>query len=438
MKITLINTYDSHGGAARAAYRLHKGLRQIGEDCQMLVRYKSSGDEAVSDIKVKITEETFEDDFFLSVIQQQYINAHRSDISNTFFSLPYPGCDLSKLRLIKEAHILNLHWMAYYQSPVTLQQLFVTGKPVVWTLHDQWPFTGGCHYSAKCKKYVEDCSGCPQLADDPFDLSAAVLADKVDLFRGANLTIVTPSRWLADCARASRLFRDLRIEVIPNSLETNMFFPMPKAYAKETLNIPSDTVTVLFGAENGEEKRKGFHELLATIRHCRKSGDFQGLVVKERIIILCFGHVSSELKSMDIPVMPLGYLKSDDLVQTAYSAADIFVLPSLEDNLPNTVLEALSCATPVVAFDVGGIPDVVIDNVTGKLAPVGDIEKMGDAIISLVFNPDQREEMGRNGRETMVKGYSLDIQARRYLSLYKELNLSSSSTLTALREGRRT
>jgi glycosyltransferase involved in cell wall biosynthesis len=434
LNIAIVNTFDVQGGAARAVYRLHKGLRQIGEECRMVVRFKKSVDDAVFAIDVKNDDNNVDETFLLNAVQESYINSHRTDISNTIFTLPYPGYDLSKLSYIQKADIINLHWVAYYQSPVTLQKLFALGKPVVWTLHDQWAFTGGCHYSAGCKKYTLDCSACPQLADDPFDLSAAMLRDKVELFQNANLTVVTPSRWLADCVKESKLFRKVRVEVIPNSLETDVFSPLSKSEAKESLGISTDTVTLLFGAEAGDEKRKGFRELVDALSYCKADVRFQRMVDEGRVKIICFGQPGKKLESLAVPAVSLGYLNSDDQIRTAYSAADVFLLPSLEDNLPNTMLESLACGTPIIAFDVGGIPDVVIDNATGRLAPVGNTEEMGGAILSLIFDPDQRGEMGRRGRDTMVKDYSLSIQAERYLRVYEDL-LHHSSVSDAVAEG---
>ena len=424
MKIVQINTYDIRGGAARAAYRLHRGLLQIGEDSRMLVKHKDSTDDSVYCVTAIDSAEKFDEELFLSTaIQGHYINSHRTDISNTIFSLPYPGYDLSALPLVQTADIVNLHWVAHhYQSLLSLQKLFALGKPVVWTLHDQWAFTGGCHCIARCEKYRQDCAPCAQLADDPFNLPAAVLRDKIECFRGANLTIVTPSRWLADCARESRLFKDLRVEVIPNSLETDVFSPLPKAIAKESLGLAAESVILLFGAEAGNVRMKGFRELIAAIQCCLEDAESQNLVESDKIRLLCFGHPSDELEAVAIPVVSLGYLDSDEEIRTAYAAADLFILPSLEDNLPNTMLESMSCGTPVVAFDVGGIPDVIVNGVTGQLAPVGDVRKLGEAILYLIFNPDQREIMGQNCRKAMVEGYSLNIQAQRYLELYQELH----------------
>lgn len=401
----------------------------------MLVKHKASTNDSVFYVTPTNSAREFDKEFFLgTAIQGHYIDSHRTDISNTFFSLSYPGYDLSTLPLVQAADVVNLHWVARYQSPLTLQKLFARGKPVVWTLHDQWAFTGGCHYTAGCERYRHDCAACPQLADDPFNLPAAVLGDKIELFRGANLTIVTPSRWLAACARESRLFGNLRIEVIPNSLDTAVFSPLPKAQAKESLGLAAETVTLLFGVIDSNEKRKGFRELMAAIQRCLEDPEFRNLVESDKIRVLCFGHPSDELEAMDIPVVSLGYLDSDEEIRTIYAAADIFVLSSLEDNLPNTILESMSCGTPVVAFDVGGIPDVVVNGVTGQLAPVGSVRQLGEAILSLLFNPDQREVMGQNCRTAMLEGYSLAVQARHYVELYRQLHQEYTSSAQTVSE----
>ncbi|MBC8394852.1 MAG: glycosyltransferase, partial [Deltaproteobacteria bacterium] len=293
--------------------------------------------------------------------------------------------------------------------------------PVVWTLHDQWAFTGGCHYAAGCRKYRTDCMGCPQLDDDSFNLPAAILKDKQALFEEADITIVTPSRWMAECAKESHLFKDLRVEVIPNSLETDLYTPSPKAEAKRKLGLEGDTVTLLFGGEDGNERRKGFFELASAVKYLKEKSEFKALLETKKVCVLCFGRPSEELTSMRVPVVALGYLGSDLEIRDAYCAADVFILPSLEDNLPNTVLEAMSCGTPVVAFEIGGMPDMVDDGITGQLVPVGDTKQLGEAMLSLLLDSNRRKLMGEKCREKIEAEYPLSVQALRYSALYEEL-----------------
>ncbi|MFP4088305.1 MAG: glycosyltransferase [Desulfobacteraceae bacterium] len=433
MRIVQISTYDIRGGASRATYRLHRGLRDRGEDCRMVVRHRESEDEFVFPVQADPSGQQDGRDFFLSqVIQGHYIDAHRTEMSNTLFSLPYSGLDLSPLSLVQEADIINLHWVARFQSSISLNRLFALKKPVVWTLHDQWAFTGGCHYSAGCKGYRTDCRACPQLADDPFNLPTAVLDDKEVLFKDADLTIVTPSRWMAECAKKSRLFGDLRVEVIPNSLETDLYIPVPKPEAKEKLGLETKGVTLLFGGEDGNEKRKGFRELMGGIRYCLTDAGFQDLVGAGNLRLICFGRPNDEIASLGIPVDALGYLDSEERIRDVYAAADIFVLPSLEDNLPNTILEAMSCGTPVVAFETGGIPEMVKDGVTGRLVPLGDSESLGQALLALIFNPEERQTMGKACRKRIERDYPLEVQARSYAQLYEALIRKKGSSRSAL------
>jgi len=194
MKVVHISTYDTAGGAARAAYRLHRGLRDGGVDSRMLVRYKRSDDPFVATAAPGTASKEEEQAFFCqAAIQDQAINANRTEISNTLFSISYPGYDLSAASLIREADVIHLHWICYYQSPMTIKSLLDLGKPVVWTLHDQWAFTGGCHYSAGCSGYERGCEACPQLRDDPFGLAAALLSDKKELRMTNSADFVLPA-----------------------------------------------------------------------------------------------------------------------------------------------------------------------------------------------------------------------------------------------------
>jgi len=429
MRIVQISTYDVSGGAGRAAYRLHRGLREMGHDCRMLVRHKDANDDSVFCVTPEIDEAGLQDRIFhLEAIQKRYIDSHRTEISNSLFSFPYPGYGLSELPLVMGADIVNLHWMAGYQSLITLKRLFSLGKPVVWTLHDMWPFTGGCHYSAGCEEYRKECSPCPQLADDLFALPGAILNDKKEFFRHADLTVVTPSKWMAACAGRSALFRDSRIEVIPNSLGTDIFRPVPKSEAKKSMGLGPETVTLLFGSEDCNEKRKGFKKLIAALRYCLTDSRFLKLIRDDKLKLVSFGRPNDEVNLLGVPAEPLGRLDSDKEISAAYSSADIFILPSLEDNLPNTVLESMSCATPVLAFDVGGLPDMVKNGVTGQLVPLGDTDQMGREILSLIFDLERRVLLGKRCREEIEDRYPLSVQARQYTELYDELLRSPKST----------
>jgi glycosyltransferase involved in cell wall biosynthesis len=419
MKIALFSTFDRRGGAALAALRLHKGLRLLEQESWMLVKEKSGQDFYVRPMDLPARKIRKEEAVF-RLIEQQVFSEKRTALSNTRFSLPYPGYDLSKTDVVKLTDIVNLHWVALYQSIESVAALLESGKPVVWTLHDMNPFSGGCHYSAGCLGYRRDCLDCPQLGENPLQLPAKILQVKRKLWR-RNLTIVTPSRWLAECARQSSVFRDFRVEVIPNSLETDVFFPRDKSAAKEALGLDRKQLVLLFSTYSDKEKRKGFKELVRALQRCLKNTRFRELAAKGAIQILNLGPAQDKIAEQDFAVRDLGVINGMDKVAAIYAAADIFVMPSLEENLANAMLEALACATPVLGFDVGGTPDMIQNGVTGFLVPVSDSDKFAERLLELVFNQPLREQMGENGRRLIESKFKLQDQAVNYLELFRDL-----------------
>jgi glycosyltransferase involved in cell wall biosynthesis len=425
MRVVIVNTVDVQGGAAKAAYRLHCALRNAGHESSMLVRFKK-----VEDIDVlKIDSQQDPVDYELkglNSIQEGYINANRTPLSNTLFSFPYPGYDISHVPIVQEADVINLHWVAAFQSPQVIRNLYALNKPIVWTLHDMWPLTGGCHYSAGCDRYQHTCHGCPQLAHDPYHIPAATLADKQALQSVQHLTFVTPSQWLAQCVRQSRLFRDHRVEVIPNCVELDRFHPKDSVIAKQALGLDEKTFTILIGAGNCNERRKGFAEFLASIRYCLEDEHFREMATGGQISIVCFGLPNEDLNSLPLPVLSLGNIRSEDKLSDVYSAADVFVLPSLEDNLPNTMLESMACGTPVLGFRTGGLPDL-IDDETGWLVPLGDSKALGDVLLQVGRSPDKAHRLRSTCRQRIEANYGPSNQAQAYTHLFETLRSTSIS-----------
>jgi len=434
MKVVQISTYDVHGGAAKASYRLHEGLHALGLSSRMIVKHKMSQDNRV----LSVTPQGLDNEVmaFFDLIQTQYISAHRTALTDTEFTLPYPGIDLGLSTEIQSADLVNLHWVAQgYQSPVTLHRLSRFGKPIVWTLHDQWPFTGGCHYTAGCEKFVHECSGCPQLSEDPYDLPKEVLKDKLHYFENVPLTVVTPSRWLAECAEKSALFRKSRIEVIPNSVETDVFRPLQKLEARKGLGLSDDVFVILFCAQIVSQKRKGLAVLISALDRCLEDPIFKDMASKEQVRLLIAGEYERDNLCSHFPVVPLGYIESNDKMREAYAASDIFVQASLEDNFPNTVLEAMSCGTPVLAFNVGGIPDIIEDGVTGWLVPSDGSFGLAEKIREIFRNRDMLPRIQAACRKRVEVNYSLGAQARRYQELYRELLTGQNSMTDSIKGG---
>jgi len=420
MNIAIINTHDTRGGATRAVYRLIKGIRVLGENPVMLVQQKYSTDPQVC----RVTVQPGTDKNRANILQGMLDKALHLDqpgISPSLFSLPVSGCDLSHLGVIRQADIINLHWIANFQSVETIGRLLNLGKPVVWTLHDESAYTGGCHYTAGCLHYRADCRDCPQLPDHLRQVPSWILENKSGYWQ-SNLRIVTPSRWLADCVRQSRVLGRFPVTVIANSLETDIFTPQDKIAAKTALGLKPDSLHILFNAEYLKLKRKGYTQLLSALEYCLGNSRFRKLVRDNKICLVtvgkCQGH---HLTGISLPLVPFGYLESDTQLAQIYAAADLYVLPSLEDNLPNTMLEAMACATPVIGFAIGGLPDAIEHGHTGLLIPPYSSEQMGKAILNLVFDPALRSLLGCNGRQKAEQQYALTHQAKAYLQLFREL-----------------
>ncbi|MCS4119388.1 glycosyltransferase involved in cell wall biosynthesis [Salinibacter ruber] len=316
------------------------------------------------------------------------------------------------LRQCPDADILNLHSIygfvdhgAFFRN---------VRSPVVWTLHDMNAFTGGCQYNIGCRRFEEACGKCPQLgSNEDIDLSRKVWKRKREAYShviGENrLQVVCPSEWMAQEAQASSLFTDVPVTVIPNGLDANSFYPRDTQGVGTALGVPSDHRIVLFLASD-TRPRKGFDLL---------DNALSGLGA-EKTTLLSVGGDESELES-DLPHVHAGYVESDLLLSVFYSLADVFVIPSRQDNLPNTVLESMACATPVVGFDVGGIPDMVRPGETGWLAEEGDVPSLRAAIERALSEEVKRKRMSTRCREVVENEYTLEVQATAYRRLYEQI-----------------
>ena len=302
----------------------------------------------------------------------------------------------------------------------SITELLKLNKPVVWTLHDENAFSGGCHYSAGCRNYETGCADCPQLKVNVFQLPFHVVNHKQRSW-GNNITIVTPSKWLAECASKSLVFRESRVEVIPNSVETDIFRPLDKQEAKQSLGVPIDSLCLLFGAEYHSEKRKGYGKLKEALEICLRDDGFKKRAAEKKILILKFGDTQKQTEEFKLPVQSFGYVHSDEKLAKIYSAADLYVLPSLEDNLPNTMLESMACGTPVVSFPVGGMPDMIVDGVTGFVARDMSSESLATVILRLTSDPNVGKKMNGECRKLIESGYTLSHQANNYSKLFAEL-----------------
>jgi glycosyltransferase involved in cell wall biosynthesis len=412
MNVLLLSNSDIDGGAARAAYRLHQGLQRINVNSQMLVQSKSSSDPTVvapeTNLAASIASSRVTFDALPLKLYPQRLKVP--------FSLQwFPDSVLSKITQL-DPDIVNLHWInAGYVQAESIAKL---GKPVVWTLHDMWAFTGGCHYTQECDRYTESCGQCPQLSSSKNqDLSRWVWQRKAKAWKQADLTVVALSRWLADCAKASSLFKDVRIELIHNGLDTEYYRPINRAFARELLRLPQDKKLILFGSLNAtSDPRKGFHFLQPALQELSKAG------WHDRLELVVFGSSQPQHPpNFAFKTHYLGTFNDDISLAMIYSAADIFVLPSIQENLANTVMEAMACGTPCVAFNIGGMPDMIEHQQTGFLALPYKVTDIAKGIAWILENEERYQKLSYHARAKVEQEFTQELQSRRHLSLFNQI-----------------
>src|SRR4051812_11809170 len=345
MRIVHLSKNDMQGGAARSAYRLHKGLQLAGHDSSMLVASRSSEDSSVR-VFEKPAQFTR---LALRGLRQKWISRdfepYRASRPPEFelFSDDRSTDGVSLLAQIPQADILNLHWVPGFLDYTSFLDRIPQKCPTVWTFHDMNSFTGGCHYDLGCGRYAQHCHMCPQLGShSEKDLSYEIWERKQAAFSNVSpsrLRIVTPSKWLAQEAKRSPILSKLSVSVIPYGLDLDDFAQRERANIRELLGIPQEAKVVLFVAEGLNNRRKGFSVLLESLIHC--VGAIPGLM------LLSLGGQKPDFH-LKVPWVHVGALNNDRLLSMVYSAADVFVICSLQDNLPNTVLESLACGIPVI------------------------------------------------------------------------------------------
>lgn len=415
LKILTLGTEDIEGGAARAAFRLHQGLRDAGSDARMLVRRKLSDMPWVWArgapsrwAKVWGALEPWVDLWPLAL----YPRRVRGPWSSQW--LPALGRSITLPGFMPD--IIHSHWVGGGFLP--LAALGRYRGPVVWTLHDMWAFTGGCHYDAGCGRYQSGCGECPQLGSRAaFDLSRWTWRRKAQHWRNLNLTLVCPSRWLAACAARSALFRETRIEVIPNGLDIAQFQPLDKTFSKRLFGFPEAKRLILFGAMAAtQDPKKGYAHLGPALRQFAQSA-----TARDCELVIFGASRPENPPDFGLPCHYVGRLHDEVALAALYSAADVMLAPSIQDNLPNTVMEALACGTPVVAFDIGGMPDLIAHRGHGFLARPFSTEDFAAGMTWVLEDAGRWRELSTRAREKVVAEYALPKIAQRHLRLYSEL-----------------
>lgn len=433
IRVLSVCTSDVTGGAARAAYRIHTSVQEQQIDSQMLVKQRGTNDPKVHELSEYVPTNAIYKVFdwvagklknkYQHYLWHSYPNRdanYKSDLRST--------CVFGAFSAY-EYDLIHLHWINQRFIPLSI--LPRLHKPVVWTLHDSWPFCGVCHYFLDCEKYQHQCGSCPQLGShNANDLSYKVWKKKKQIYNQLDLHIVSPSQWLADCARKSSLFSDVDIRVIPNCIDTTLYRPLAEEESISNLSAAQKQNTavsrilraagekaekpfVLYGAVNAAtDRRKGFSSLLSALKLLDKQGYRANLVVfgaNETDLPLHFDHIN---------VIFAGYISDTDILVALYNLANVMVVPSLTENLSCAIMESLSCGTPVCCFHIGGNSDMVEHRKNGYLVTENDCVEMATGIKECIVHS---AEWGTAARESVLRKYTADIVAKQYVALYKEI-----------------
>ena len=410
MRVLHLATFDRLGGAAIAAYRQHTALQRSGIDSRMWVRVKITDDPTVEVWKPPRTM----GHRMSRTLRRRYLNALLSKhMSRQFFSDDRSQYAGSESEHLPPHDVINLHWVAGFVNQPTLFQAREPETPVIVTMHDMNAFTGGCHYDAGCGRFADKCGRCPQLrGNKENDLSRAIWRRKCDSYAArssSRLHFVANSKWLAGQAASSSLLRSRPVSIIHYGLDTEVFRPFNRAYARQVLGIPGGSRVLMFAADSVDDERKGWGYVREALVH-----------LEIPVFLLTVGR--GQPATLDkVQGLHLGVIESEHLMALAYNAAEIFLMPSVQEAFGQTALEAAACGTPVVAFEAGGIPDVVIHEETGLLCFARDALDLTRAIDRLLSDDVLRGRLGANARAHVEANFTYQIYAGRYVRLYEDL-----------------
>ncbi len=407
MKVLHLNTNDNFGGAARAAYRLHQALNAHSNSVksEMLVLKKGTDDPDVHLLSNSLFHKARP--LLETIPLRKYKNREQVPFSSSW--VPFSGI-VNKIEELNP-DIVHLHWVN--GGLLRIEDLAKINKLIVWSLHDMWAFTGGCHYDEECGKYILGCAACPILrSDKKKDLSYKIFKRKQNTYnRIQSLTIIGLSKWLASCASNSSLLKNRVVKNLPNPIDTGVFKPLEKKIAREILNLPRHKKLILFGAMGGTStRRKGFIEL----------SDALNLIDENTEIVIFGSNEPKESQGFKQKPRYLGHVNDDVTLRLIYNAADVMVVPSIQENLSNAIMESLSCGTPVVGFDIGGNSDMIGHKINGYLAKPYDSADLANGI-NWVINDADKESLSKAARDKVLKCFDSKIVAEKYLDLYKTI-----------------
>lgn len=413
MKVLIVNTSEKTGGAALAAKRLMEALNNNGVKAKMLVRDKETEQITVVPLPSKLMQQWhFLWDRFKIYCHLWFSKNHLFDIDTAS-----SGADITKLPEFKEAEIIHLHWVNQGMLSLKgIKKILDSGKPVVWTMHDLWPATAICHYPERCERFKSHCRECGMLHKGGClgDLAARVWKRKKAMLASRSISFVACSRWLCSEARQSALLTEQRIVSIPNPIDTRIFHPIDKVEARKQLQLPEDKQIILFVSQKVTDPRKGMDYLVESLN--RLLADDPSL--RERAVVAILGGQAEEIaERLPMEAYPLGYVSETKRIVAIYSAVDLFVTPSLSDNLPNTIMEAMACGVPCVGFKVGGIPEMIDHLKNGYVANYRDAKDLASGI-RWVLDEANGEELTKNALHKVHANYSQTAVAMQYIEVY--------------------
>lgn len=416
MKLLIINYSDALGGSGRAAFRIHFSSYIPGIQPLMVVKHKKSKIDNVIEIdkfkKTSLIRSLYR--YFVIKIKNKSQQSHWRKYTirqDSYLSdLRSDSVKITKQKI--EFDIIQLHWLN--ERYFNLNELKKISKPIVWTLHDSWPFTGICHYFYDCEKYKSACGACPFLnSSDQNDLSRKIWKKKEKIYSFLDLHIIAPSKWMAEIARQSKLLSEFPITIIPNGIDTTIFSPGEKEKACIGLKLKLNKRYILFSAMKViSDINKGFKELKHALRFLNYKNDIELLII---------GNIENEkLLDINFPYKYLGKIDLEDNMINIYRAADVTVVPSLSENLSSTIMESLSCGTPVVAFKVGGNSDMIEHKRNGYLASAFSTEDFSLGIQWCLQN-NQEGKLSDYAREKVVNNFSIEKVSKQYEDLYNSI-----------------
>ena len=399
MKVLIVNTSKRTGGAAIAANRLANAIRQQGVEVSMLTRKdnfsfpnpfshpRGSWWGALERLRIFIANG-------LSKKRLWYVD------------IACCGEDITRTREFQEADVIHLHYINQgFLSLDVIDKILRSGKRVIWTMHDMWPFTAICHHSDDCTCFQSHCHDCPLLVrPSAKDLSYKVFEKKQRVWQHGRITFVGCSKWIAERARKSALTEGHRVVSIPNVVPQETFHPMPKDEARALFGLPTDKRLLLFSCQKVSDERKGMAYMLEALE----------LLKNENIALVVAG--SEANITTELPIYTTGYIADEQRMAALYAAVDTFVTPSLQENLPNTIAEAMSCGTPCVGFHIGGIPEMIHHKEDGYVARYRDAHDLAEGIRYVLSNPELSATAAKHAQET----YNEHQVAKLYIAEYRE------------------